>query len=445
MRGEGEQRPSVGPWRRAAPAVLAVALLLLPAVLFNSLRSGRPVGPSLNGGVNLYIGNGPAANGFFLSLRGFDMREDPSGARLLTEKLRIAVPGAAAADRAWARMAWRSIASDPARALGLWLRKVRLHLVAVEFSQVSQLGSWAREAPLLRLLAVPYGMLAAGGLLGLLLVGFRDARLRPWAAALLLLVAAQSVFFVVTRYRLVLVPVLALLGAAAAADLSSRRGRRRLVGVVAIVAAVLAVLPWGLGDASSRLEAAGLLNEGVRWELLAAAVPSSLDRAATLYAEASAVDPEHPEPYRALARLRRKTDRIDDAVDALRAGLAHADPADDVRRDLIALLLEAGRAGEALPLLEERLRDRPGDADTMHNLVVALMAAGRIDEAEKVAGDLVRAAPGDPRGPLDLGITLARQGRFEEARAVFREGLQRIPDDARLRTNLERIEALLED
>ena len=432
-------------WRLAAPAALALALALLPPVLHNSLQVGRPVGPSLNGGLNLYIGNGPAANGFFLTLRGYDMRTDPIGARLLAEKLRVDVPDAAAADRAWTREAWRHVTADPARAAGLWLKKVWLHGVAVEFSQVSQLGSWAREAPLLRVLAAPYGLLSAGGLLGLMVVGWRDRRLRPWALALLLLVFAQSLFFVVTRYRLVLIPLLALFTAAAAADLSQRTGRRRLAGADLTAAAVLAVWPWGLGGKMTGLKAAGLLNEGARWELLAAGAPSAGVKAATLYTEASAVDPALPEPYRALARLHRRNGRIDEALDVLRTGLARAEPAGEVRRDLIRLLLESGFAEEALPLLETQLRDDPDDAEALHNLAVALSNTGRGEEAEAVAADLVRVAPRDPRGYIDLGIILARQGRYAEARDVFRAGLEHRPDNAQLRLNLEQVESLLAD
>lgn len=440
-RGAGGKRS----WRAAAPAVLALALALLPPVLHNSLQVGRPVGPSLNGGLNLYIGNGPSANGFFLTLRGYDMRTDPIGARLLAEKLRVVVPDAAAADRAWSREAWRYAAADPARVAGLWLKKVWLHGVGVEFPQVSQLGSWAREAPLLRVLAAPYGLLSAGGLLGLVLVGWRDRRLRPWALALLLLVFAQSLFFVVTRYRLVLVPLLALFTAAAAADLSRRTGRRRLVGVALTITAVLAVWPWGLGGKMTGLKAAGLLNEGARWELLAAGTPTAGAKAAALYTEASAVDPALPEPYRALARLHRRDGRIDEALAVLRTGLAAAEPAGEVRRDLIHLLLESGFAAEALPLLEVQLRDDPDNAEALHNLVVALSNTGRAEEAEAVAADLVRAAPQDPRGYIDLGIILARQGRYAEARDIFRTGLEHRPDNARLKLNLERVESLLAD
>ncbi len=427
------------PWRRAVPAVLAMALLVMPVTLFNSARAGRLVGPSLNGGINLYIGNGPEAEGFYMSYRGFDPARDPTGRAFLSDRLGVDVIDAAAADRTWENRARAAIVEDPVRTFGLWLKKIRLHIVAAEFSQISPLGSWAREAPALRLLVVPYGLLTAGGLFGLLLLGLRDKRLRPWAIALLLLIAAQSVFFVVSRYRLVLVPILALLTTAGVAELARRRGRSLVLGVGLAVVCVLAVIPWGLAPSLRRLEAAGLLNEGVRWEHLGGAD----DRALSLYTKARELDPVHPEVYRAAARVHLGAGRHSAAEEVLRGGLGAADPVTDVRRDLIDLLLSEDRAAEAVDYLGEHVDRHPRDVDMLHNLAVALADVGRGEDAESVATDLVSVAPDDPRGYIDLGIIIARQGRIEEARAIFREGLAHCRDDARLVANLDRVERML--
>jgi len=427
------------PWRRAIPAILAMVLLVLPVTLFNSARAGRLVGPSLNGGINLYIGNGPEAHGFYVTYLGFDPAHDPTGRAFLSDRLGVDVADAAAADRVWASRARAAIVDDPVRALGLWLKKVRLHIVAAEFSQISPLGSWAREAPALRLLAVPYGLLSAGGLFGLLLLGVRDKRLRPWVIALLLLIATQSVFFVVSRYRLVLVPLLALLATAGLAELARRRGRSLVVAVGLVVVCVLAVIPWGLEPSLRRLEAAGLLNEGVRWEHLGGAE----DRALSLYAEARELDPAHPEIYRAAARVHRGAGRDPEAEEVLRRGLNAAHPVLDVRRDLIDLLLSEDRAAAAVDYMSDHLGLHPADVDMLHNYAVALADVGRGDEAESVATDLVSIAPDDPRGYIDLGIIMTRQGRLVEARATFREGLAHCRGDARLMANLDRVERML--
>ncbi len=442
--GAGDEPVHWRSWRRGAPAVLALLLLVLPVSVFNSVKAGRLAGPSLNGGINLYIGNGPEANGFFVTYRGFDAQADPSGRLFLSQRLGADIHDVAAADRAWTREAWRAVSDDPFRALGLWLKKLRLHFVDAEFSQISPLDSWAREAPALKLLPVPYGVVAAGGLLGLFLLGLRDKRLRPWAIALLLLIAAQSVFFVVSRYRLILVPMLALFTSVAVSELWARRGRHLAVGVGLIIVCVLAVLPWGLDSSLRRLEAAGLVNEGVRWEHLGDdGEQAAHDRALSLYRSALELDPAHPETYRAMARVQKGRGRLPESEDTLRRGLTAADPVDDVRRDLIALLLSDDRPDEAVDLMREHLSSHPEDTDMMHNYAVALAGIGHDDEAEVVAKKFMVTAPDDPRGYIDLGVIVARQGRLEEARAIFGEGLKHNPNDTRLLDNLDRIEILL--
>ncbi|MBK7701424.1 MAG: tetratricopeptide repeat protein [bacterium] len=337
-------------------------------------------------------------------------------------------------------------------AVGLWWRKLRLHLVAAEIPQISPHAAWTREAPILGLFCVPYWLLAAGGLAGAALALRREPRLRPWALGLLLIVAVQSLFFVVSRYRLVLVPGLALLTGAAAAVLLRSRGRALAVAGAVVVAAVLAVQPWGLGGQFARLEAAGDLNEAVRWSRLADAREASAAvagetgperrRAEALFRAATARDPAHPEAWCGLANSLLQSGRDAEALACLREGAARAAPAGDVRRDFVALALRLDDAAGALPVLLHLLREAPRDPDLLHQSVIALSRTGRAAEAEEHARRLAAVAPEDPRGWQDLGVVLARARRFPEARAAFAEGLRRRPDHAGLRGQQARLDSL---
>ncbi len=232
---------------RASAGVLVLAALaaLAPATVHNSRASGRLVGPALNGGVNLMIGNGPDANGFYVAVIDGDWRADPAGSEQLAAATAGAPPSLADADRIWAGRAWESMRAAPLRTGRLWLKKIWLHLQAWEIDQLTPLAGWTATVPLLRLLAVPWALivvLAAAGAADLV----RRRVGGSWAVPLLavaLLLAAQSLFFVVSRYRLALVPALVLLAAVGASALLQRRRG----ALTAAVLALLLVLPWGLG------------------------------------------------------------------------------------------------------------------------------------------------------------------------------------------------------
>ena len=150
------------------------------------------------------------------------------------------------------------MADEPGRALALFARKLWLHLQSWEIDQLLPLGGgtngngtdsgWTRGVPILGLLVVPYGLLVVLGLTGLV-VTWRDwPAVRRLAVGLASLMAIQSVFFVVTRYRLVLVPILCLGAAAGVAALArpwpERRWGALIVPAAALVLTTLVVQPW---------------------------------------------------------------------------------------------------------------------------------------------------------------------------------------------------------
>lgn len=426
--------PGQNRFGRVLLVVVAGVAVLAPAVYHNSRLAGRLTGPTLNAGVNLFIGNGPEAEGFYVAVVPGDWRYDPAGRKYIGERWGIPTPTLAETDRIWRREAWLAMQADIPRIGGLWLKKVWLHLQGWEIDQLIPLEGWRRSSPVLAWLPVPYALLVALGLGGI--AGrWSDAGVRWWAAALAVMIAGQSLFFVVSRYRLALAPVFCLLAVVGLREIW-RKNRRAMV-VTGL--AVLLTIPWGLDATREVWRAQALANEAHRWAEIGAEEGSSAarDTAESLFREALAGQAAGPAPWLGLAALLVERDEPGEAEEILTQG-ARANPGNlDILRALLARQLEAGRRQEALELTAKILADHPRDADTLHNRAVLLAEVNRPAEALITARELVACHPADPRGYIDQGVILARSGRRDEARAVFQRGLQVLPGHPLLQKNLE--------
>lgn len=415
-------RTLAGQRRLAAWLALLGVLALGPMLIFvghNSFLAGRLVGPSLNSGVNLYLGLQQDAHGFFANLRGFRQADDPSGEAFLEERLQRPLAGPADADAAWRAEAWRRWRESPGAAARGWFRKVWLHLQAAEVAQVTPLDHWPDAAPVLRVLPVRWSALVALGLTAAiwLLALDRPADAAPWRrsallvlAVLALLVATQSLFFVTSRYRLVLGPLLALLAGLGLLTWL-RAGRRAWLAAPVMLAVILATRPWGLVTAQNHWR-------GGQAHQLAARL---------------AVQADHTGDD----RLR------DQALQVVSQGASKAaDPA-PLERLRGILLRDAGRLEAAEASMEAFLRLRPDDPDMLHDLAVLQGQRGRWSAVEATAERLQRAAPGDARGWIDQAQAQVRQDRLEAAVATLRRGLARVADPEgrrMLEVNLARLE-----
>ncbi|MBU8871034.1 MAG: tetratricopeptide repeat protein [Gemmatimonadales bacterium] len=450
-----ETRGSRGRIRCLIGLALPLLILLAPAVIHNSLQAGRLTGPTLNAGLNLFIGNGDHANGFYVNLLPGDWREDPAGTSYLAEKSARSTVSVPEADALWFQATIEAVRRDPARTLSLFAKKIWLHFQGWEIYQLVSLAGWTEEVPLLRALVIPWRWMVVLGLAGLGFlagrVGQRNQDLlvaaRIWAVVLLVLVLGQSFFFVVSRYRLVMVPTLCLLsGLAVATWLGSGvrqdgAGRLRVWMVLAGLLGLILSHPWGLSPVKEYWSGQALANHAHRWALVAGEdtvgfSTEPFERAEELYREALAGPSSDREWWLALALVQLSRGREAEAESTLTEG-DKAFPGDlRIQRTWLGLLLDQDRGEEALFRAEKILRNHSRDADTLHNYAILLARQGRLEEAAEAAGKLISVHPQDPRGYVDLGILLARSGNIIEARRVFEQGLVAVPGHPDLTRNL---------
>jgi len=432
----------LGAWRGSGQKmtmlviIAGVAAVLAPFVIKNSIDSDKIVTYSLNGGVNLYIGNGPDANGFYVAAVPGNWRTDPSGRAFLAERLGRSRFSLAQSDSIWAGEAWRQMRMVPGRTLLLMLKKIWLQWQGWEIDQLMPLAGWRVQVPVLAALVVPYALLVVLGVVGL---SGGVARRGGWIliVALALLIVGQSFFFVVSRYRLVLVPLWAIASGVGAVKLY-RQDRR--LWLVAGMAAVVTV-PWGLNQVRGSWAALAEANEALRWVNVGRAEDSTLalQRAEVLYRRSLAAEPARPASWLGLAGALSAQGDPEAEAAVLREGLKVAAPY-PLQRALLAVALSQGNSSDALAVAQGILKHHPRDADALHNAAVILGRSGQRERALALAQRLRRSAPADPRGYIDTGVLLARNGHQSEARAAFRMGLRNCPDNADLLHNLAQLE-----
>ncbi|HEX7182008.1 MAG TPA: sulfatase-like hydrolase/transferase [Thermoanaerobaculia bacterium] len=143
--------------------------------------------------------------------------------------------------------------------------------------------------------------------------------------------------------------------------------------------------------------------------------------AAALAREVVQARPTMAEGYEHLALSLRQLERHGEAIEALREGVRRAGGKESLQRQLGLALSEAGRAREAVEVLQPL--GGGTDSATLNALGIALSDSGRNPEAADVLRRAVERYPTDPKGYENLGIVLLRMQRAAEARDALRKAI----------------------
>ncbi len=145
------------------------------------------------------------------------------------------------------------------------------------------------------------------------------------------------------------------------------------------------------------------------------------EEAARLARAIVAARPDLAEGYEHLALALSRLERNGEAIQVLQGAVARGVAPPSLRHQLGLALSEAGRAKEAVAVLEPLAGS--GDAAALDALGIALSDAGRHADAAAV---LARAAEGDPGNPKTyetLGVVELRRDRVAEARRDLEKAL----------------------
>lgn len=384
--------------RRALPWLVAAALPIGLVAHANGWPASGVLIAS-QGGVNLWIGNHPGADGRSAVLPGAGNAWERSDATAQAQAALGHAPTPAEESAWFARRALDWMRDEPAAAARLLLWKAALLLSPEEAGNNTNPMALAARAPLFGpWLAVGWWVLLLPGLAGLAL-GFprhRELRRVCWSG-LLLYGLGIVLFFVNSRFRLPLLPLLAL----PAAELAHAVARRLLW---------TARRTWRQGSEGTEPPAVGLSAVRLRWLLLLLALPL-LAHLWTRPAEAVERN-RQADAWQAfqLGNAWWRLQEADSAQADWRRALALAPALPEVRVNLALAAARQGRIAEAESLLHEELVWQPASAKAWTNLGAIALQAGREAQAEAAFRSALRWRPGWSDADWNLGLTLCRRG-----------------------------------
>lgn len=310
--------------------VLGITLPILPSFLHN-LSHGEKVLVSTNGGINFYIGNNPRWQESVALRPGYPWETIVNLPYRLHGPELVEQVGSS---KLFTREGLAFIRSQPGRYLRNQLLKLYQLGYGYEIMRNTDLYFFKQYSPVLDALLFstpwlkfPFGLLLPLALPGIFLSFSRLGRENRYFLAYLATVSAGLLlFFVTARYRVVLVPVLAIYGAMGAGEMVAQLRRQTSRGLLLLLAV-------GLLGVGTNLDLLGQ-EQRVTGPIYRAQAPYTLGRVAleegrakealAWLEESLRIDPAYPDAWVDLGRARHALGDTTGAILAMEQAVAVA-------------------------------------------------------------------------------------------------------------------------
>lgn len=408
----------------------------------NWVVSGEFIPLSWNGGVNFYLGNHPDYD------RLVAIRPGPAWEALMEQPLAAGHVGYADRSAYFYRQAGDWIARAPGDFVRLLGYKAFLLVRGEEIKRnqdvyFARTYSWLLGVLLWKIdhFAVPFGLLGPLAAVGMVLAWRR----RPQAGLLLLCTGAYSasllLFFVTSRYRLPLVPLLLPFAGYALVWLvqqgQARQWRRLGIGV-AVVVLLAVVSNAGLRPADPLADAEIHFDLGrveAQQGQYAAAVRS--------FGTAVQLDSNYLQARHNLGAALAAMRRYREAEVVYRRALAQAPDDRGLHLNLAALYRATGRYEQAMGHYRRVLAtkaDAAVRAQAANALGLIEVRQGALARAVDYFAMALKAAPGNHLIAFNLGAAYHDLGQFDEAAKFYRLTLRLAPEYAKAQRALARLQ-----
>lgn len=420
---------------------LAAAVVVVAPITGRNYAVGRDfVLISSNGGVNLYIGNNPDANGTFKAPGPWPAHLEVSSKAFAERALgRRLKPSEVSAY--FAKEALKFISHHPWEYFKKVGRRLRLLASAYEIPNHMDFNFYrGRFMPLKFLpftwaIVWPWALAGAAG-------AWRCREARPVLLfAAIYLGSLATLFFVTGRYRFTAFPLLVALAVIGVKDLARAISIKKWKTTAFFGGVVVA----GYAAAFWPVPAEVKVGEGYSYHHLGAVYSARgvYRAAARAYERAVEIDPRDSFSWNNLGVVRMRAGDLAAAEEALGRALALVPGDAEVLNNYASVMLLAGRRYEAEEYVAASLARNPRLPAALVNLAVLRLEAGDTAGARDA---LNRALAEDPRyayAYFNLGLVCEAEGDYAGAAAAYREGLLYDPANAEARSRLAFLENAL--
>jgi len=392
-------KPATSIHSRLGTRISALVLLLLgaaagtsPCWVHNCLIARDRVFLSAHSGINLWIGNNPAANGYPRFPPGLRAGQ----AAMLQDSIDAAESAAGhplkrgEVSRYWSAKARDYIKRHPAAWLRLVALKFRAFWSAFQYDDLSIITILREQR--VTFPGIYFGLVATLALPMMLLL-WNTAPLSRWiTAAIVLHQLALLPVFTTERYRLPIVPGLLVFAAFGLVAFSNHvvAGKfRPALSYIALLAVSAVFISWPQRDPS--LWALDAYNSG--WQALES---NDLALAEKKLAVAYAYVPDNSETLFALGNLRLAQQKADNAVAFYRAVLAIDPKHKGALNNLGVVALDARDYGDAESWFRRAAQIDPANAKTHFLLAKTFLAEGNRKAARTEIDAALRLKPDQP-------------------------------------------------
>ena len=420
--------------QRGALFLLGIALVIAPVALRNYLVGDDWVLISHNAGINFYIGNNPDYQ------RTVDIRPGKAWLQLAEMPKREAgIERPSAKSRFFFARSWDFATANPLDYAWLQLYKLYLFWHGDEIKRNIDPYFARRDSVILSALlwkkgvAFPFGLVAPFALLGLVLFARTSAGKTEQGRLFLLFtltyMVSVVVFFVTSRYRLPVVPLLLLYAGYGMYSLWKEAQYRRK----ALVALPLLLLMANVGAGAMDVEGEPQQHFWLGYAYERNGMPANAMRE---YRWVLNRLPDHDDALLRLAALYVDEKEYHQAVGLYRKYLEFYPEADRVRYFLGNALLHMRRYEDAIATYEQVAEKRPDGAAIYGRIGYAHAMAGQLGQAADAYRRTLALRPDSILVRYQLARLYETEGQLQTAAAEYRTLLEQAPTEPEYRIRL---------